>query len=281
VYRALDTRLGRHVAVKVLPAAVSGWPDAFARFEREARAVAALSHPNILAIHDFGTEGGTMYAVTELLDGATLRDTLADGPLSHRRAAEYAVQIAHGLAAAHDKGIVHRDLKPENIFVTTDERVKILDFGLARQGAPAGAASMTAAHTQGSTAPGAVLGTVGYMAPEQVRGVPADSRSDLFSFGAVLYEMLTGRRAFHRATAADTMTAILHDDPPSLEPDRAVPPALDSIVRHCLEKNRRPGSNRRTTSHLRWQPSPDRRCRRPRSAFRWHSFPWERGGDGY
>ena len=236
VYRARDTKLERHVAIKVLPADVVAHPDARARFEREARAVAALSHPNILAIHDFGEATGTVYAVMELLAGETLRDALSHGALPARRATAYAIQMAHGLAAAHDKGIVHRDLKPENVFITPDERVKILDFGLARLELPStGEAQHTGAPTQSPTQPGVVLGTVGYMAPEQVRGIVVDSRADLFSFGAILYEMVTGARAFQRETTAETMTAILREDPPEPTPDR-VAPAIDRIIRHCLEK---------------------------------------------
>jgi eukaryotic-like serine/threonine-protein kinase len=238
VYRARDTRLGRDVAIKVLPDLFAADPERVARFEREAQAVAALSHPNILAIHDYGIEGTRAYAVMELLDGETLRDQLADGALPPRKAIEYGVQIARGLAAAHDKGIVHRDLKPENIVVTSDGLVKILDFGLARQ-APLEVVGASVATYQQDTAPGSVLGTVGYMSPEQVRGEPVDARSDLFAFGSVLFEMLTGRRAFQRDTAAETMTAILREDPPELAPSRGdLPPALDRIVRHCLEKNR-------------------------------------------
>jgi hypothetical protein len=239
VYRARDAKLNRDVAVKVLPADFATRPDALGRFEREARAVAALSHPNILAIYDFGTADGRAYAVMELLEGATLRDVLADGPLSQRIAVAYAAQIARGLAAAHDKGIVHRDLKPENVFVTADERVKILDFGLARQDpiAPSAAGSPTLSPTiQSPTEPGTVLGTVGYMAPEQVRGAATDHRADLFAFGAVLYEMVTGVRAFLRETAAETMTAILREDPPEPPSGRVIPMPVDRIIRHCLEK---------------------------------------------
>src|SRR6185503_19544883 len=226
-YRAHDPKLGRDVAIKVVPAEFLTRADARARFEREARAVAALSHPNILAIHDFGESDGMAYAVMELLEGETLRDALAHGALPARRAVAYAIQIAHGLAAAHDKGIVHRDLKPENIFVTADGRLKILDFGLARQDLPAvGPSSATLAATVNSpTEPGTVLGTVGYMAPEQVRGAAVDWRADIFSFGAVLYEMVSGLRAFQRETAAETMTAILREDLP--EPDAPVPPPID------------------------------------------------------
>jgi Tol biopolymer transport system component len=237
VYRARDAKLNRDVAIKVLPAELSARPDALARFEREAQAVAALSHPNILAIHDFGRADETTYAVMELLDGESMRQALTRGALPARRAAEYAIQIARGLAAAHDKGIVHRDLKPENVFVTADDRVKILDFGLARQEATSLASSGTLAPTQNSpTEPGTVLGTVGYMAPEQVRGAAVDSRADIFSFGALLYEMVTGVRAFVRETGAETMTAILREDPPDISPDRGVPAAFERIIRRCLEK---------------------------------------------
>jgi Tol biopolymer transport system component len=242
VYRARDTRLNRDVAIKVLPALLAGDPDRVARFEREARAVAALSHPNILAIHDVGVQDGVTYAVTELLDGETLRERLTAGALPTRKAIEYGVQLARGLAAAHDKDLVHRDLKPENLFLLRDGRLKILDFGLAKASAPAGATradgATVAAETVAATDPGTVLGTVGYMAPEQVRGQEVDARADIFAVGAVLYEMLSGRRAFHRETAADSITAILREDPPDLATTRPeLPPALDRIVRHCLEKN--------------------------------------------
>src|SRR5262245_39576173 len=239
VYRARDTRLGREVAIKVLPERVAADPAALVRFEREAKAVAALSHPNILALHDFGRDGPVAYAVTELLEGETLREALSSGALSPRRAAEYGVQIANGLAAAHEKGIVHRDLKPDNVFVTRDDRVKILDFGLAKPRAAA-ASGPDATHSptvSGYTEPGVVMGTVGYMSPEQVRGLPVDHRSDLFSFGTVLYEMLAGRRAFQGETAAETMTSILRDEPPALsDSSRNAPPALAAVIVHCLEK---------------------------------------------
>ncbi|HTO89084.1 MAG TPA: protein kinase [Thermoanaerobaculia bacterium] len=239
VYRARDTKLDREVAVKVLPAAVAQDPTALARFEREAKAVAALSHPNILAIHDFGAHGGTAFAVTELLEGETLREILSGGALPARRACEYALQMARGLAAAHEKGIVHRDLKPDNVFVTRDGRVKILDFGLAKPVAVPAAPSETKSPTVSAyTEPGAVMGTVGYMSPEQVKGQPLDPRSDIFSFGSVLYEMLSGRRAFQRDTVAETMAAILKEDPPEIsESGRKVSPALERLVRHCLEKS--------------------------------------------
>ncbi len=235
VYRAHDTRLNRDVAVKVLPEGVASDPERRARLEREAQTVAALSHPNVLAVFDTGIHDGQLYVVTELLDGETLRERLLGGPLTPRKAIETAVEIARGLAAAHDKQLIHRDLKPENVFLVADGRVKILDFGLARHVASTGDASETVA---AMTDPGTVLGTVGYMAPEQVRNQPIDARADLFAFGAVLYEMLTGRRAFRRDTHAETMTAILREDPPELlqvRPD--LPPALERIVRHCLEKN--------------------------------------------
>jgi len=205
VYRARDARLQRDVAIKVLPDGVARDPEQRARFEREAQAVAALSHPNVVAIFDTGSHGDHLYAVTELLTGQTLRERLKPGPIPVAKAIDWAVQIARGLAAAHDRQLVHRDLKPENIFVTTDGHVKILDFGLAR----AMVAVKTDADTMiAITGAGVVLGTAGYMAPEQVRGDLVDAQADLFAFGAVLYEMLTGQRAFHRGTAAETMTAI-------------------------------------------------------------------------
>ena len=236
VYRARDLRLDRDVAVKVLPAQLSDDAVALARFEREAKAVAALSHPGILSIFDFGSENGVAYAVMELLEGETLRTRLAEGPVPTRKAIEYAVQIAEGLAAAHERGIVHRDLKPENLFLTQDNRVKILDFGLARQTVvPADDTSSPTLSRH--TDPGTVLGTVGYMSPEQVRGQPAGPASDIFSFGAVFYEMLTSRRAFKGDSAAETMHAILKEEPPDLlQTNHSLPPALERIVRHCLEK---------------------------------------------
>jgi len=241
VYRARDTRLQRDVAIKVLPERLAENEQALARFEREARVVAALSHPGILAIHDVGREGATAYAVMELLEGAALRDELRGGPLPPRRAAEYAAQAAEALAAAHDKGVVHRDLKPENLFVTRDGRLKVLDFGLAREERPSvGAGGETGSPTLvRETDPGSVVGTVGYMSPEQVRGDGVDHRSDIFSLGCVLHEMLSGRRAFARDTAAETMTAILREDPaPLAEAGRAIAPALERILSHCLEKKK-------------------------------------------
>ena len=241
VYRARDPRLDRDVAIKVLPTAFAQDPDRLARFEREGKAVAALSHPNILAIFDVGAESGHAYAVMELLEGESLRERLNQGPLSVRKATDYAIQIARGLAAAHDKGLVHRDLKPDNVYLLRDGRVKILDFGLARTiDAESGIAGATGEATVFGrrTDAGTVMGTVGYMAPEQVRGQAVDGRADLFALGTVLYEMLTGRRAFERDTGADTMMAILKEEPPDVDTTHGhIPPALDRIVRHCLEKN--------------------------------------------
>ncbi len=267
VYRASDPKLARQVAIKVLPAHLASDAAALARFEREARAVAALSHPNILGIYDFGAEGGVAFAVMELLEGETLRARLAapsgqaasarqtgqspktvtpgqpsadrasSGALPARKAIDFAAQVAQGLAAAHEKGIVHRDLKPENVFITRDGRIKILDFGLAQVVAPAGVSAETCLHERTAhTQPGTILGTVGYMSPEQVRAEPTDQRSDIFSFGVMLYEMLAGQPAFRRDSAVETMTAILKDDVPDIAPG-AAPPALDRIVRRCLEKN--------------------------------------------
>ncbi len=243
VYRARDTRLGRDVAVKIVPPGVADNALALARFEREARAVAALSHPNILTIYDCGqatVSGQTLtYSVMELLEGETLRERLTTGALPLRKTLEVAAQIAHGLAAAHDKQFAHRDLKPENVFITTSGAVKILDFGLARQGSPAASLvtppdSLTMAP---GTEPGVVLGTVGYMAPEQVRGEPSDYHADTFALGCVLYEMLTGHRAYQRDTPPETMTAILKDDPPDPSSSGVtVPPAVQRIIRRCLEK---------------------------------------------
>jgi serine/threonine protein kinase len=238
VYRARDSRLKREVAIKVLPQAFSLDPDRLRRFEQEALATAALNHPNILAVFDIGTSEGSPYVVSELLEGETLRERLRTGPIVLRKALDYALQIAHGLAAAHEKGIIHRDLKPENLFVTKDGRVKILDFGLAKlTQAESGSHTSLPTATHGTEA-GLVLGTAGYMSPEQVRGKTLDARSDIFSFGAILYEMLSGKRAFHGDTPADTMSAILKEDPSDLSAtNRTVSPALERIVQHCLEKN--------------------------------------------
>ena len=238
VYRAKDPRLGRDVAIKVLPASFSQDADRLKRFEQEARAAGVLNHPNITAVHDFGSHEGSPYIVTELLEGETLRSRLSAGALPVRKAIDYAIQIARGLAAAHEKGIVHRDLKPENVFVTRDGRVKILDFGLAKLKTEKDGETKTDLKTVSGTEPGVVLGTMGYMSPEQVRGKAADKRSDLFSFGAILYEMLSGQRAFRGDTAADTITAILSKEPPDLsQTNKEIHPGLDRIVRHCLEKN--------------------------------------------
>ena len=239
VYRARDRKLDRDVAVKVLPESVAKDPDALARFEREAKAVAALSHPNILAIFDFGTQNGTAYAVTELLEGETLRGRIDGSPVTQRQAIDWCLQIAKGLSAAHGKGVVHRDLKPENVFVSNDGHVKILDFGLAKRVDAAPEEKTSAPTGSGHTEPGTVLGTMGYMSPEQLRGLPVDHRSDIFSFGAILYELLSGKKAFKRDTASDTIAAVLKEDPPELtQSGRNISPALDHIVRHCLEKDR-------------------------------------------
>src|ERR1700691_849740 len=242
VYRARDTRLQRDVAIKVLPESFARDAERLRRFEQEARAVAALNHPNILAVHDIGAQDGTHYIVTELLDGRSLReqlDELRGGALPMRKTIDYTRQICEGLAAAHNRGIVHRDLKPDNIFCTREGRIKILDFGLAKQ---TPAASETATVTgdvplSAQTQPGMVMGTVGYMSPEQVRGAPTDHRLGIFSLGAILYEMLSGRRAFRRETTAETMTAILREEPPELTgTNPAISPGLERIVHRCLEK---------------------------------------------
>jgi eukaryotic-like serine/threonine-protein kinase len=240
VYRARDSRLERDVAVKVLPASFASDADRLRRFEQEARAVAALNHPNILAVYDIGNHEGSPFLVSELLEGETLRERLGGGSLPARKVIDYAVQAAHGLAAAHDKGIVHRDLKPENLFITKDGRLKILDFGLAKltqTDSQVGSASL-APTTPSMTDPGVVMGTVGYMSPEQVRGKPADQRSDIFSLGAILFEMLTGQRAFRRDSSIETLNAILKEEPPELSTiTTGVSPALERVVNHCLEKS--------------------------------------------
>jgi len=235
VYRACDTRLNREVAIKVLPPEFATDAERLRRFEQEARASSALNHPNVLTIYDIGTQGGSPFLVMELLQGETLRSRLAAGALPLRKSVESAIQVAQGLAAAHEAGIVHRDLKPENIFICKDARVKILDFGLAKLAPAAGVSGDSA--TLDQTQPGVLLGTAGYMAPEQARGGAADERSDIFSFGATLYEMLSGRRAFQRQTLADTTAAILTEEPPSLSvTGRPAPAALERILIHCLEK---------------------------------------------
>ncbi len=242
VYRARDSRLRREVAIKVLPPSFTRDTDRLRRFEQEARLVGALNHPNILAIYDVGEQDGAPYLVSELLEGESLRDHMRGAPVPQRKAIEYGVQIARGLAAAHEKGVVHRDLKPDNIFVLNDGRIKILDFGLAKlvQDDALNAATdlQTVDEPHPKTTPGHVMGTVGYMSPEQVRGQGADQRSDIFALGAILYEMLTGNRAFKRDSSVETMNAILKEEPPELE--ETVPgltPNLDRVIRHCLEKN--------------------------------------------
>jgi len=237
VYRARDPRLGRAVAIKVLPESMATDSDRLARFQHEARAAGALNHPNVLVVYDVGTHGSNPYLVTELLEGETLRQLLERGALPLRKAMDYGVQIAQGLSAAHGQGIVHRDLKPENLFVTAGGHVKILDFGLAKLSPPGDAEQDQTLSVR--TAPGTVLGTAAYMSPEQVRGLETDARSDIFSFGAILYEMLSGHRAFTGKTAADTMSSILKEEPPELVGSSAtsISPAIDRIVRRSLEKN--------------------------------------------
>ena len=240
VYKAKDTRLGREVAIKVLPAGLWADPDRLRRFEQEARAAGLLNHPNITTVYDVGEHQDAPYVVQELLEGETLRSALARGSLSPREAIDYAVQIARGLFAAHQKGIVHRDLKPENLFVTADGRVKILDFGLAKLVQPEPPSSpQTEIPTESpATEPGVVLGTAGYMSPEQLRGKPADVRSDIFAFGAVLYEMLSGRRAFTGESAADAMLSVLKEDPLDRPITKSnISPDLERVVRRCLEKS--------------------------------------------
>jgi serine/threonine protein kinase/Tfp pilus assembly protein PilF len=235
VYRARDTRLGRDVAVKVLPEGFSADPERLRRFENEARAAAALSHPNVLAVYDVNV-GGTPCVVFELLEGETLRSRIAAGDLSPARAVDIAGQVGRGLAAAHDKGIVHRDLKPDNVFLTRDGLVKVLDFGLARMKEPPSADELVAAPTLERTEPGVLLGTRGYMSPEQVRGLAADQRSDIFALGVLLYEMLTGQRAFDRGSAAETQAAILRDDPPPPPASRPLAPGIERLLGRCLAK---------------------------------------------
>jgi len=239
VYVARDDQISRDVAIKVLPAAFSADAERLRRFEQEAQAAGSLNHPNILVVYDIGTHDGAPYVVSELLDGETLRERMAGSALPQRKAIDYALQIAHGLAAAHEKGIIHRDLKPENLFITKDGRVKILDFGLAKLTRVDGDQSQTDIPTRRvDTDPGVVMGTIGYISPEQLRSKPADHRSDIFSFGAILYEMLSGRRAFRGESTADTMSAILREDPPDLSgTNKLINPALERVVNHCLEKN--------------------------------------------
>ena len=239
VYRAHDTKLGRDVAIKILPKAFTSDAERMARFEREAKSLAVLNHPNILTVHEIGTHDGQPYIVSELLEGQTLRGALGHGALPVKKAIDYAIQIAQGLAAAHEKRIVHRDLKPENLFITKESRVKILDFGLAKlnEAAVEGVSATMVATRSGDTLPGSVLGTVGYMSPEQVRGHAVDHRSDIFSVGSILYEMLSGARAFTGDTAADMMSAVLREQPPNLSLHTSTPPSLARIIHRCLEKD--------------------------------------------
>ncbi len=241
VYRARDEKLNRDVAIKVLPATLSQNADRLRRFEQEAQAAGALNHPNILAVYDVGTHAGAPYVVSELLEGQSLKERLGDGPLAQRKTIDYAVQAAHGLAAAHEKGIVHRDLKPDNLFITKDDRIKILDFGLAKLIEPVSESTPQTdiATRKVQTDPGTVMGTVGYMSPEQVRGKHVDHRSDIFSFGAVLYEMLSGKRAFRGDSAVETLNAILKEEPTELsaQTNRNISPALERVVWHCIEKS--------------------------------------------
>ncbi len=239
VYRARDTRLQRDVAIKVLPAGLADNADRLRRFQQEARAAAGLNHPNILAVHELGELEGSPYIVTEVLEGETLREKLRGGALPARKAIECTVQVARGLAAAHARGIVHRDLKPENLFILRDGTLKILDFGLAKLVRPEAQQEQAAAPTMsyGATEPGTVMGTAGYMSPEQVRGLVTDHRTDIFTLGAIMYEMHSGKRAFRGETAADTASAILNQDPPEIsEVARNLPPGIEHIIRHCLEK---------------------------------------------
>jgi serine/threonine protein kinase len=238
VYRARDPRLGRDVAVKLVTTDGTTSPDRLRRFETEARAVARLSHPNVVTVFDVGTHGGQPYLVLELLEGETLRGALRGGGLSVREAVERGLGVARGLGAAHERGIVHRDLKPENVFVTVDGRVKVLDFGLAKLREPVDESGRESPTESAQTRPGTLVGTVGYMSPEQVRGQSPDARSDVFALGAVLYEMLSGRRAFEGETPVDTLSAILHRDPPEIASSGGPPPpGLERVVRRCLEKD--------------------------------------------
>jgi serine/threonine protein kinase len=242
VYRGRDPRLGRDVAIKVFPANASADPGRLRRFEQEARAAAALNHPNILAVYDVGVHDGAPYIVLELLDGEMLRRRLAGGPLPVREALDFAVQIAHGLAVAHERGIVHRELKPDNVFITTEGRAKILDFGLAKlvDTEASGAIEVASVVPTGAPQPrpGLGLGMSGYMSPEQVRGAPVDGRSDIFALGAILYEMVTGRCAFARKTLPETIAAIVREDIPVIHSSNShVSLALEQVLRRCLEKD--------------------------------------------
>ncbi|MFN2385284.1 MAG: protein kinase, partial [Thermoanaerobaculia bacterium] len=239
VFRALDPRLNRSVAIKILPPASAG-PDSARRFEREARAVASLSHPHIVALFDVGEQDGVRYVVTELIEGQTLREQLARGPLRASEAAKLAAEVADGLAAAHERGLVHRDIKPENIVITPAGRAKILDFGLVREDPASAGASDSDSHPTMSalTEPGMISGTVGYMSPEQIRGEPVDARSDIFALGAVLYEMVTGRRAFSAGSKIETLNAILKEEPTPAPSDVRLPEELSRILRRCLAKRK-------------------------------------------
>ncbi len=251
VYRARDPRIGREVAIKVLPVHFSQDSERLRRFEQEARATGVLNHPNILGVYDVGTENGAPYLVTELLQGETLRKKLSDGPLPMRKSIDYALQIAHGLSAAHEKGIIHRDLKPENIFITKESRLKILDFGLAKLTHPEVTESkVTEAATRShQTDTGVVMGTVLYMSPEQVRGEKVDYRSDIFGFGTILYEMISGKRPFSGESQIEIMHSILKTEPPPLsESNKSIPPALEKTIQRCLEKD--PDHRFQSTSDL-------------------------------
>src|SRR5271165_5482471 len=256
VYRALDTRLGRTVAVKVLPTEFSSDEDRLRRFEHEARLLSTLNHPNLLAIYDVGTQDGVHFLVSELLEGESLRQRLEHGPLTARKAVDFGVQMAKGLAAAHEKGIVHRDLKPDNVFVLSDGRVKILDFGLAKQTLEADDNTVSG-HGPG-TQTGAVLGTAGYMAPEQVRGKPTDARSDIFSLGAILYEMVAGQRAFHGESSVETMNAILKEIRLNSRRrrDRAFHRLWSALFADAWRNRGKNDSTRQVMWHLRWKRWP-------------------------
>src|SRR5712691_5023324 len=236
VYRARDPRIGRDVAIKILPRSLSENSEHLRRFEQEARATGTLNHPNLLVLFDLGTHDGGPFIVSELLEGSTLRHLLMAGRLPLRKVLDYAVQIANGLAAAHEKGVVHRDLKPENIFVTADDRVKLLDFGLAKLVNPETHEGSSAQTERHGTSPGMIVGTVGYMSPEQVRGLAIDHRSDIFSFGIVLYEMLWGVQPFRRDSSVETMNAILHDDASAIS-EESIPPVIIRLLEHAMEKN--------------------------------------------
>jgi serine/threonine protein kinase len=235
VYRARDTRLNRNVALKVLAASDPADSERLARFTQEARTTALLNHPNIVAVYDVGSDAGVPFVISELLDGETVRVKMREGALPLKVAVHYALEIARGLVAAHQLGVVHRDLKPENIFITRDERVKILDFGLAK--CRDATLRLPRRDSTISTGPGTILGTVGYMSPEQVRGLPTDHRSDIFSLGVILYEMMAGAAPFRGDSAIETLNAILKEDPPTLQcRDAQIPGELERVVRHCLEK---------------------------------------------